>query len=250
MSPRASTWPFGPLADRGVRPGAAERRVGVARHGAARAAQDLAVVHLLVEAAEAQLALVAGLAHHSLNLKLNVRLVHADADQLGHRLGAAAHLLAGGRHLLEIPGRLDGAHRAHDLRAVPQLESRAGGGRSRGTPGPAARRARSRSARPPRRPTRPARRARLESDRSGSIRSSGDSRRARSSTRRTSRRGSPCGRHHQVRLLVRAREVGQVGMLDDHRGVETARVAARRCSRRIRRSISAAGVTCPIVTGA
>ena len=51
-----------------VRPGAAERRVAVAGHGSARARQHLAVVHLLVEAAEAQLALVTGLAQHSLNL--------------------------------------------------------------------------------------------------------------------------------------------------------------------------------------
>ena len=56
------------LAEHRVGARAAQGRVAVARDGAARARQHLAVVHLLVEAAEAKLALVACQPQHSLNL--------------------------------------------------------------------------------------------------------------------------------------------------------------------------------------
>ncbi len=177
-------------------------------------------MHLLVEAAEAQLALVAGLAHHPLNLKLNVRLVHAHPDQLGHRLRAAAHLLARGGHLLEVPGRLDGAHRAHDLGAVAQLEPRQAAAVVEVRPG--------------------RQDVELEPDpralphaRCGQLGGQGRERAQRLDP--LERRLAPgalehppheqarlaVGGHHEVCLLVRAREVGKVGVLDDHRRVQT-----------------------------
>ena len=58
----------GSLAQHRVGARAAQGRVAVARDGAARAGQHLAVVHLLVEAAEPKLTLVARQPEHSLNL--------------------------------------------------------------------------------------------------------------------------------------------------------------------------------------
>ena len=122
------------LAQHRVRTRAAQRRVGVAGHGAARPAQHLAVVHLLVEAAEPQLALVAGLAQHPLDLELHGQpRRHRRRSSAGTASAAARTCSAARPHPLELPA---GLHRPH-RRAAPASSrpagSPAGGGRSRGS---------------------------------------------------------------------------------------------------------------------
>ena len=242
--------PVRPLAEGRVRARAAERRVGVAGHGAARPAQDLAVVHLLVEAAEAQLALVACPAHDPLDLELDVGLAHPDADQRRHRLGAAAAPARRRPASARDPTPTYRAHGAHGGGAVAELDAR------QAAPVAEVGRAGSTSSSNPTRapaPTPAVRELGPEAARATAAARSAraaDSRRARSSTRRTSstrlaarpaRPGAPagsCPRSRPGRRAARSRP---------RRGRPRASAARRRP---IRRSISAAGVTCPIVTGA
>ena len=209
-----------PLAEHGVRPRPAQRRVRVAGHGAARSAEHLAIVHFLVEAAKPQLSLVPRQPQHSLNLKLNLRLSYARSDQGRHRLRRGAHLAGGDPHPLQLPLALDrprAPKRGGAVAHPPPLQARdvgqvAGGGQhvqlqpdlcshAQAAAVQLAGQRRQRAqlahirqrrllARPPKRAPHQQRRITLQ-------------------------------RHDQVRLLVGAREVGEVGALDDHRAVQT-----------------------------
>ena len=134
------------LRDRRAEAGAGQRRVEVARHAAAHAGEQLAVEHLLVEAAHADVALVAQAPrlrlHAAGELDLGEPLLEQARDE-------AADLVGDGRRgadALDLPRRLD-RPLPHDGRGRrPRTPPPGTASRGGGTAPPAARRARGRVA--------------------------------------------------------------------------------------------------------
>src|SRR5450756_799421 len=105
------------LGDRRAETGAGQRRVEIARHQTADAGEQLAVEHLLVEAAHADDALVAQAPRLRLDEAGELDLGEAFAQDAGDQLADLKGDGRGATDAFDLPGRLDGAL-PHDVAAI------------------------------------------------------------------------------------------------------------------------------------